>query len=165
MCIYVYVCFIFIVFFQFGFERQCTLCTYIAMATIAGVISEWNGAEMICGRWLDHGLSMMTNLPLLLLLLPGSFSRGMFRRKGCGSPLFRGLALTIRTDPDSPRYFYARMFKQLTLSRRVPPLLSNLSKTLGRRRGRFAWNNGVEKERLRFVYRLASKWNNWIVVE
>lgn len=165
MCIYVYVCFIFIVFFQFGFERQ---CTYVRTSPWQRS-QAWSVNEM-GPKWFAVGGSIMVYrwwrvFPLLLLLLPESFSRGMFRRKGCGSPLFRGLALTIRTDPDSPRYFYARMFKQLTLSRRVPPLLSNLSKTLGRRRGRFAWNNGVEKERLRFVYRLASKWNNWIVVE
>lgn len=157
VCVRVRVRFIFIVFFQFGFKRQ---RSYVRISPWqrSGVIGEWNGAEMICGRWLDHGLSMMTSLPFSSSssLCPlGCFSRGMFRRKGCGSPLFRGLALTIRTDPDSPRYFYARMFKQPTLSRRVlpPPISDYWSKTLGRRRGRFAWNNGVEKERLRFVYR------------
>lgn len=129
MCTYVYTCtcaFYLYSLFSVRF-REATfvyVCTYVRISPWqrSGVIGEWNGAEMICGRWLDHGLSMMTSLPFSSSssLCPlGCFSRGMFRRKGCGSPLFRGLALTIRTDPDSPRYFYARMFKQPTLSRRV----------------------------------------------
>lgn len=87
---YVYVCFIFIAFFQFGFERQRTyVCRRISPWQRSGVIGERNGAEMICGRWLDHGLSMMTSLPPSPST-PGVLAGGCSGERGVAARYFEG---------------------------------------------------------------------------
>lgn len=69
--------------------REATYVRRISPWQRSGVIGERNGAEMICGRWLDHGLSMMTSLPPSPST-PGVLAGGCSGERGVAARYFEG---------------------------------------------------------------------------
>lgn len=109
----------------------------------SGVIGEWNGAEMICGRWLDHGLSMMTSPPPP----QGALAGGCSCERGVAARYFEGWRddkhwPRFPLDISSPGYLSVAD----TVASLFPPPLEDRRRSRAEEGWRFGWNNGVEED-------------------